>query len=129
VQTPVSFRPLTEIASTLTSDTKRYGYCAPPSGPKCDAFVGPTKDGHIAWVLLADHTDYPRPRVSNIHIWRVRDKSVTLSEGIELAMSDRFATALATETNKRFAGRQVAPYLEVDSATGVVIGGGDAGCM
>src|SRR4051794_21839145 len=119
---------------TVDEETERFGYCANTSlARRCAAFLGLRRPGVAAWMLLAQPArsvrgvDRGRFEVTGVRVWKLRARSMVLSEGIELRFGQTFASTLDrtdSQGNTRrdwFDGPQVSPTLYIDPRSGEVL--------
>jgi hypothetical protein len=124
---------------TVNPRTEFLGYCG-PGVPACYAFVGSAAHGIATWVLFAKIPDPARAGtagrrliVDGVTVWRVKEHSVVLSQGVELPFGAVFQKRLdATYANTKFRTAleqdSVGAELTVDAATGEVVDAGINGC-
>lgn len=123
-------------------ETERFGYCANAYlSRRCAAYVGLRRPGVAAWVLLAQPAqsvggvNRGRFEVTGVLVWKLRARSMVLSQGVELRFGRTFADVLErtdSQGNTRrdsFEGPQVSPTLYVDPRTGEVLDVLFGGCL
>jgi len=126
----------------VDAETERLGYCANAYlSRRCAAYVGLRRPGVAAWMLLAQlansvsGVNRGRFEVTGVLVWKLRARSMVLSQGVELRFGRTFADVLErtdSQGNTRrdaFKGPQVSPTLYIDPRTGEVLDVFFGGCM